>query len=407
MMEILTWVYLVYMFVALYLMSLFVLIYLRNRKQLFSFPKPNKKYELSVLVPAYNEENTIEETIHSIFKSKYKPIEVIVINDGSNDDTKKIVEKLLRRYPRLKLIDKKNSGKANSLNYGVKQVKGELVAVIDADSYPTKDAMGKMVGFFNDEKVAAVTNSIMVKNKDKFITILQSFEYSVIAWTRKLLDYIDSVYVTNGPLSIYRVNALNEVGGFDPNNMTEDIEVTWHLISKGYKVRMCLAAKTYTMVPTKFRDWKRQRIRWNIGGIQTTLKYKSLLFKKTMLGYFIMPYFIVAWGMGILGFSIFVYLFSKRLLTVYLSTSYSLYAQTAVLTMQEINLAPSVLIYFGFFLLLFSICFTSFGLYIIKEGQLKRQNIFNLLFYLITYLTVFPILLILSIFCFVIGKYRW
>ena len=406
-MEILTIIYLGYIFISLYFMSFFIIIYLRNRKDLFKSPKAIKHYSLSLLIPVYNAEDVIEKTINSVFNSKYELFEVIAINDGSVDKTEEKIKKLMKKYSKLKLISKKKSGKADSLNQGIKKAKGELIAVVDADSYPNPDAISKMVGFFNDEKVAAVTNAIMVKNKKKFLEILQAFEYSVIAWTRKLLDYVDCVYVTNGPLSIYRATALRQIGGFDPKNMTEDIEVTWHLISEGYTTKMCLNAKTYTIVPSTFKEWKKQRIRWNIGGLQTVFKYKSFFLRKNMLGYFILPFFVVSMILGIIGLSIFIYLFIRRFLVAYFSVSYSMYAQTAILTAQEINLNPSILIYFGIVLFLLGLFFTLFALKIMKEGQLKKENIFNLGFYLIVYLITFPVLMVISIFKLILGKFEW
>ena len=396
------------MFISIYLMSLFIIIYVKSRKILFDYPKPEKKYTISVIIPVYDEQETIADTIKSVFQSKYPLKEVIVINDCSKDNTKKVIESLMKKYLKLKLINNnKNLGKANSLNKGIKQAKSELIAIVDADSYPEPDAIAKMVGFFNDKKVGAVTNSILVKNKEKFIEKLQAFEYAVIAWTRKLLDYIDSVYVTNGPLSIYRTNALKEVNGFDPKNLTEDIEVTWHLLSKGYKAKMSLAAKTYSTVPSTFNGWKKQRIRWNIGGLQTINKYKNLIFKKNMLGYFIIPFFVLSLVLGIIGLIIFLYVFIRRSLSAYLSTSYSIYAQTALLTLQDINLTPSILVYFGLTLFFLGLFFTIFALRIMKEEQLKRENIFNLLFYTLIYLTGFPILMVISIFKLATKKLEW
>ena len=122
------------MFISLYFLSFYFLLYLRNRKSLFESPKLKKHFSVSILVPAYNEEDVIEETVDSIFHSDYDNIlEVIVINDGSKDRTAEIVKKLMKRYPKLKLLNKSNSGKADSLNKGIDISKGELVAVVDSD----------------------------------------------------------------------------------------------------------------------------------------------------------------------------------------------------------------------------------------------------------------------------------
>ncbi len=111
---------------------------------------------------------------------------MIVINDGSRDNTLEIAKRLQKKYPKLKILNKKNSGKADSLNKGLKFAKGELVAVVDSDSFPRKDALKKMVGFFEDPKVGAATCPILARNKKRFFERLQAIEYAVIALTRKL-----------------------------------------------------------------------------------------------------------------------------------------------------------------------------------------------------------------------------
>ena len=101
-MEALTIVYLAYMFIGLYLMSFFIIVYLRNRKNIFEYPKAKKHYKISIIIPAYNEEDTIEETIKAVFNSDYNLYEVIVVNDGSKDRTAEIVRNLTKKYTKLK-----------------------------------------------------------------------------------------------------------------------------------------------------------------------------------------------------------------------------------------------------------------------------------------------------------------
>src|SRR3990172_2568322 len=113
--------------------------------------------------------------------------------------------------------------------------------------------------------------SFLVKNRRNLIERLQSLEYKVIAFTKKLFD---------------------EIKGFDEKNVTEDIEITWNLVSRGYKVEMSMMSRVLTVVPEKFKHWYKQRIRWNIGGIQTIKKYRHLFLTKGSLGSFILPFFI-------------------------------------------------------------------------------------------------------------------
>ena len=168
--QVLTIVYLMYMFLALYFLSLVFLLFVQNKKEMFSVPVSKRKYTVSVLVPAYNEENSIESIVKTILDSDYAGIvEVIIINDGSRDNTLKIAKKLAERYSKIRILNKKNSGKADSLNQALKIAKGEIIAVVDADSYPDSHAIRTMIGFFDEPKVGAVTTRILLKQRNNFL----------------------------------------------------------------------------------------------------------------------------------------------------------------------------------------------------------------------------------------------
>ena len=406
-METLPIIYLVYMFVSIYFLSLFLLLYKKNRKELFDYPKSKKQYSISVLVPAFNEEDTIKDTINAIFSAGYPIEELIVLNDGSTDKTKKIVEDLLKKYKKLKLVNKKNSGKADSLNQGLKIAKGELVAVVDADSYPAKGSFEKMIGFFDEENVGAATCVFTPRNKNKFFEKLQEIEYVVIAFTRKLLGYVDAIYVTPGPLALYRTSALKKIGGFDKNNLTEDIEATWHLAYEGYDRRMCLATNATTTVPTKFKAWYKQRKRWNIGGLQCISKYKKCFFQKGMLGFFILPFFVLQLFLGLIGLSIFVYLISTRFISNFFYTRYSIELGTSIITMNDFLITPSFLNYLGVILFVAGGLFAILVLFIMKQKILGKQNLFNILFYLLFYLAIYPFIMITALYHFFRGTGTW
>tara|TARA_Y100000310_G_scaffold340430_1_gene436198 strand:- start:3443 stop:4672 length:1230 start_codon:yes stop_codon:yes gene_type:complete len=406
--ETITIIYLVYIFIALYFLFLFTLVFIQNRKEIFSIPKSNRNYSVSVLIPAFNEEESIKGTVESILKSDYKNlIEIIIINDGSSDNTLKIAKQLEEKYSKVSVFDKKNSGKADSLNQALKIVKGELIAIVDADSYPDKEAISSMIGYLDDEKVGAVTTRILVRNKDNFLGKMQSIEYKVIAFTRKMLGFLDSIYVTPGPLALYRKSALSKINGFDSKNMTEDIEATWNLIHEGYKVRMSFVSKVTTVAPETLKKWFTQRIRWNIGGYQTILKYKHCFFRKGILGIFILPLFSISLVLGVFGLSLFTYKIFTRILSSYLSTKYSIAAQTAVFVLQDINFNPSVLNFLGVLLFILGLAFVFFALRLINKHIKEKESFFSVIFYLLIYIVLRPVVLIVSLYKFVRGKYSW
>jgi len=406
-MKLLPVIYLVYMFVSIYFLSLFLFLYFNNRKRLFDCPTTNKKYTISVLVPAWNEEKTIKETIEHIFQIDYPIKELVVLNDGSTDRTREIVEELQKKYPKLKLINKKNTGKGDSLNKGIEIAKGELVVVVDADSYPDKDSFKKLVGFFDDEKVGAATGVFVPRNANKFIEKMQVIEYNVIAFTRKLLGYVDAIYVTPGPLAMYRKSALEKVGGFDKNNLTEDIEITWRLTYAGYERRMCLSTNATTTVPDNIKAWYRQRRRWNVGGLQCISKYKKNFLKKGMLGMFILPFFVLQLFLGALGLGIFLYLVVTRVISNFLFVNYSISVGIPVITSNSLFITPSFLNYIGLILFFVGLVFTLLVLSIMKDTVLKKQNVFNILFYSIIYLALYPFIMISAVYNYFKREKKW
>jgi biofilm PGA synthesis N-glycosyltransferase PgaC len=406
-MKLLPVIYLAYMFVSIYFLSLFIFLYFNNKKRLFEYPIAKRKYSISVLVPAWNEEETIKDTIEHIFEIDYPIQELIVLNDGSTDRTKEIVEELQKKYSKLKLINKKNSGKGDSLNKGIKIAKGELIVVVDADSYPAKDSFTKLTGFFDEDKVGAATCVFVPRNANKFLEKMQVIEYNVIAFTRKLLGYVDAIYVTPGPLAMYRKSSLEKIRGFDSKNMTEDIEITWRLTYAGYERRMCLSTNSTTTVPSTLKEWYRQRRRWNVGGLQCISKYKKNFLKKGMLGLFILPFFVLQLFLGALGLAIFFYLIITRVISNYFLFKYSIPVGVPLLTMDSFFITPSFLNYLGIILFAIGMIFTLVVLSIMKETILKKQNIFNILFYSLVYLMVYPFIMISAVYNYFKRDTKW
>lgn len=410
-MEILTSIFLIYMFIGFYIFFLFVLLYIRNRNRLFFSPDYKKAYSVSVLIPAYNEENSIEETVKSVLKSDYPNIEeIIIIDDGSKDKTAEIAKSLVKQYDKIKLIIKKNSGKADSLNQGIKIAKGELIAVVDADSFPKEDSIKKMIGFFEDKKVGGVTSIVFVKNRGKFITELQTIEYLISAFMRKLCDFIDSVWVTPGPLSLYRKSILKEINGFNTSTVTEDIEVAWHIVSKGYKIRMSLGSLVGTIAPTRFIFWFKQRIRWCVGGLQVMYKYRRLFLKERMLGFFVIPFLSSTILLSVIGTLIGWSLIFKKILLTFFYTKYSFLAETSLFKIQNLNFNPSVIFMFIAFLFVLGFGWVSVSLFELKEKRYAfpiGEKLFNRLFYSFVYISLYPTIWVVSIYKFLRGNAKW
>jgi len=404
-------IFFVYTFISLYMLFLFLALYIPNRKNMFGYPE-GKPEPISIVMPCYNEGHHIGEAIEALLKLDYpkEMIEIIVVDDKSNDNSVEVIKKYAQKYKNVKLIvNRRNSGgAAEPLNIGIRYAKYNYVAVVDSDSIPDKDSLRKMIGFLQqDSKVGVVTCSILVKKPWNLLQKLQAYEYFIIAFTRRLLDMVDSIYVTPGPLALYRKDVLMKVGLFDTKNMTQDIEMTWNIMAHGYYARMCLDAKVYAASPSTIKSWWKQRIRWNLGGIQTLFKYKKKWFKG-MLGMFVMPLFALGMGLGVFGIGLMAYLLIKRFVVGYLATKYSLYASTAILSLGDFTFAPSILNFFGVVSFILGFWFTIFGLAVMKANDLRgKKNIFNLAFYLIVYLIVYPFTFLTAVYQMIRGKYSW
>jgi biofilm PGA synthesis N-glycosyltransferase PgaC len=366
------------------------------------YPEHSKEYSLDMIIPCYNAEKTIENTIKTILESDYAGLrKVIVVDDCSTDNSLKIIKELAKKNHKIIAVQTPhNTGNAaGAKTYGTKFATAELIGFTDDDSSPEKTAISKMVGFFNEEKVGAVTSSVLISNTNNIIERLQAIEYRIIVFTRKLLGFVDGIYVTPGPLALYRKKIFDEIGGFDVTNLTEDIEITWNMVSKGYVVRMSSLSKVYTEAPSNIKAWFKQRLRWNIGGIQTIKKYRKAFFKKGMLGAFILPFFVLSWLIGISGLFILFYRGAQTIASDILSATYSVQAQTTILQFNNINLVPNILFFFGAIIFIFGFIFTLIALrYTKDDANFKKVGVFSLLGYIFLYVLAYPVILMVSIY---------
>jgi cellulose synthase/poly-beta-1,6-N-acetylglucosamine synthase-like glycosyltransferase len=410
-MEFLTILYFVYTFIAFYALMIYVLTYLQNRKQIYEIIEPDKIRSLSIVTPCFNEEKSIARNIESFLASDYKGLKkLIIVDDCSTDNSYNIIKQYAKKYPRvIALRTPKNTGNAaGAKNFGAKYVKTELIGFSDADSIPNKNAISQMVGFLNDPKSGGVTSRVFVNTPKNFLTRIQSIEFKIIAFTRKLLGFLDAIYVTTGPLSIYRKKAFDQVGGFDDKNMTEDIELTWHLVSKGWKVHMSVPAVVRSYVPTTVKTWFHQRIRWNVGGMQTVAKYRKKILEVGMLGYFIMPFFIVSWFLGLTGLFFLGYRLTKYIMVRFLVTKYSVAAQVALVTMEDMSLNPSILFFFGLLLFTIGFAYTITAISYSKEkGRITGHPLRDIFIYSFFYLLMYPPLLIVAFYKYMRGYNEW
>ncbi|MEK6927698.1 MAG: glycosyltransferase family 2 protein [Nanoarchaeota archaeon] len=400
-----------YMFVGIYMLSLLIITNYSKKEQLFYYPK-GKPEPVSVVMPCFNDSEHLGEAIEALLALDYpkEMLEIIIVDDKSSDNSVEIAKQYARKYKNIRFIQRKTNsgGAAQPTNDGILNAKYNYIAVVDSDSTPRKDALIKMIGFLqNDQKVGGVTCAVLSKPPVTFFQKIQAIEYAIIAWNRKLLDTLDAVYVTPGPFALYRKKTLMEIGLFDTKNLTQDIEIVWRLRSCGYVAKMCLDTRVESATPTSFKAWFKQRIRWNIGGTQTLLKYKSYIMKNGTLGYFIIPFFCMNLFLGLIGLGLYTYLLSRKIFLYYLTTYYSYIGDTSLFVLKDLSFSPSILNFLGAALFIAGLLFTLEGLGVMKQERFGKGNLFNIMFYIIVYLAVYPFIMLTGLIKLMTGRYKW
>lgn len=284
-------------FIGIYLNVWFLLLTFKHKSQLHERKKPKRLPPVSVLMPVYNGAKTIGKCLKSVLSLDYpaNKLEVIVVDNGSTDGTSNIVKKVMRKFRgakrRVKLITLPKPGKVDALNVGLRQAKGEIIGVLDDDTFVSKSCLKEMIGFFDDENIGAVTNHIKVANAGGLLGILQNIEYIFSALTKRLFNFLNAVYTTPGTLSLLRKDII-EVVGFSDDTLAEDMDVALYITKKNYKIVNCLSAVSHTIVPKKLGELLKQRVRWYRGFIENVRKHSDLLFNRehVHLGWFIFPF---------------------------------------------------------------------------------------------------------------------
>lgn len=240
---------------------------------------------VTILMPAYNESNVVEEALNSVKELDYPNFNVIFVNDASTDDT---LEKA-RKYSseKIEILEHNvNKGKAAALNTGLEEATGEYIVVQDADSKIESELLYKAVTKMDAERtLGAVIASIKPLKADNFVRKLQRVEYQLTNFYRMLMTEINTLNVTPGAFSIYRTVDVKNVGGFDEGNLTEDLEMAFNLRKHGKMFEMIYFDSSYTDFPGTFKDLYNQRVRWSRGFIYNGWKYKEMFFNKEY-GYF-------------------------------------------------------------------------------------------------------------------------
>ena len=244
---------------------------------------------VSIIVPVFNEGKILKNSIKSLLSLNYRNYEIIIVNDGSTDNTKEIAESLVGHqkgmyYPiKITLINKENGGKSTALNTGIKYSDAEFVLCMDGDSQLSPDSLRRAVRHFKDQKIGAVAGNVKVINRKKMLTDLQALEYiEGLNMARSAQSYLRVVNIIPGPIGLFRRKALTQAGLYSSDTFAEDADLTLKILAAGWNSYYEPRAISYTEAPSKFQQLLKQRYRWTRGIIQSIRKHKKLLVNPTI-----------------------------------------------------------------------------------------------------------------------------
>lgn len=292
---------------------------------IFSVRKPRNVIEninrpITLLIPCFNEERIVKNTIEGLLRIKYQDFECIFINDGSTDNTFRELKRILKlkkikrnkkhnldskaekqiyissRHPNIFVINKENGGKSDALNIGINYAAYDYVVTLDADSILKTDALSLVSAAFDDDNVVAASGVIQImqsfnlsRTVDKTtlkinnLLKLQTIEYIKSCFCYKAsLAKLNSLLVVSGAFGIFKKDILLEVGGFT-HVIGEDLDLTlkiqFAIENTNRKIVYIPEAICYTEGPETFKDYIKQRKRWQKSFIESLFTFKKIVFK--------------------------------------------------------------------------------------------------------------------------------
>lgn len=238
---------------------------------------------VTIIVPVYNEAEVIQGALRSLLALDYPEYDILVVDDGSTDDTYEIVSHMQGRYARttLRAVSKANGGKASALNAGIALARTPYVLCMDGDSRLAADSLRHAMVHFADPRVAAVAGNVKVVNRNNAWTRLQALEYiEGLNMPRRAQGFLRVVNIIPGPIGVFRRDVLASVGGYETDTFAEDADITLKIITAGWHIVYEERTIAYTEAPETFLDLIKQRYRWTRGILQSLRKRAPTIFRR-------------------------------------------------------------------------------------------------------------------------------
>ena len=267
--------------------STFLLLYsLKERKKRKLRATLHPSFKISLLIPAHNEEAGIRHALEAAIDAKYQNKEIIVIDDGSTDNTYKIAQEFAQKKL-IKLVrrEKASGSKAAALNYGAAYATGDILMSIDGDTIIERKSLDEIAKYFEDKQVIAASGNVRILSGDNgvqnLLTKLQAYEYLIsMEMGRRYNAILNSLLIISGAFGAFRKEIFSGVGMYDKDTITEDFDLTVKVRKSGGRLAFATEGISWTFCPNNWKAWWRQRTRWSHGQMATLFKHKDILWTK-------------------------------------------------------------------------------------------------------------------------------
>jgi biofilm PGA synthesis N-glycosyltransferase PgaC len=267
---------------------------------------PNPPF-VTILVPCFNEGENVIETIASLAAQNYPRFEIVAVNDGSADDTGKLLDAMLARYPQLRVVHlAENQGKAIAMTAGAVAARGEILVCIDGDALLHPNCTAWLVRHFVDQpRLGAVTGNPRVRTRSTLLGKIQVGEFSsIIGLIKRAQRIYGRIFTVSGVVVAFRKAAVHKVGYWSPDMVTEDIDISWKLQMDHWSIIFEPNAICWILMPETLRGLWRQRLRWAQGGVEMFFRYAGDIWrwrKRRMWGVYLEYIASLVWSYSMMG----------------------------------------------------------------------------------------------------------